>query len=149
MTQRIEPTFSTWLKEIEPFLQHSLKLNSLFEHFSKNWTFFLFRNNSKNWTHFLWLKELNPFLPLLLNELFFFFLNIVKELNFFEYDSKNWTLFFLLCDSKIFNTFFEYDSQSSFFIWFRELNMFRKCNSQNFIMFLKITKLFFENILKE
>ena len=57
MTQRIEPFFWIWLKEL-----------NLFEHDSKNWTFFTWL---KNWT-FFWTR--------------------LKELNhLFEYESKNWT----------------------------------------------------------
>ena len=110
---RIEPSFSTWLKE----------LNLLFQHDWKNWTFFLhwlkelilFKKYDlqelkllKNMTQrieplFLWLKDVNIFSVWL------------KELNFFlkkKYNSKNWT-------------FFEYDAKNSTlfsWLWRKEFN---------------------------
>ena len=79
MTHRIEPFFRLWLIE--------------FEHDSKKWTIFLLRNITQRIEPFLkiWLKELNPFYNMSI--WIGFFLNILKELNFFEYDSKIWTFF--------------------------------------------------------
>ena len=95
-----EPFFQTWLKELNPSVQHD----------SKNWILHSFQHDSKNWTLF-------PYCSMNL----IIFLNILKELNHFsskkynsknwtilQYDSKNWTLF-SICLKEL--NFFEYDSK--------------------------------------
>ena len=97
--------------------------------------------DSNNWAFFLnWLTSLNFLdtahrIELFLNTP----LRIEKNwtLFFLLYDSKNWTLFFLLYDSMNL-ILFKYDSYSSFFMWFKELNIFRKCNSKNLLNFWKL-----------
>ena len=145
MTHRIESCILfNMTHSFEPFFFNidSWKLNPLFEHVSKNWTIFLSRKishrvgpfkkyDSKNWTLF----------SKLLNEFDFFFWNILKELNnsFFSYMTQRIQhSLFSNVTQKNFNTFFEYDSQSIFFTWFKELNIFRKCNSKNLFSFWKL-----------
>ena len=104
MTHGIEPIFWIWLKELN---------HSLIEYDSKNCFVFFFlellteeqkNNSSKSWIFLIWFKELNflnlknetfqkkllelnPFSTWLKDLIFFF------QYAFFEYDSKNWTLF--------------------------------------------------------
>ena len=72
------------------------------------------------------------------------------ELLFFLYDSKNceplffltWlkelnTLFSLMWLKRIWTLFWIWFTEQ-FFIWFKELNIFRKCNSKNLISFWKL-----------
>ena len=146
-SKRIESFFpEICLKRIEPFCfeYDSRKLNlSVLNMIQENW-FFLF---------WIWFKELN-------------FLKWLKELYFFQYDSKNWkwlkglNLFcfnmtqrsvyiffnmtqriepFLENDSKN-STFFQYDSKN----WTHFLNMFQwiepfasRCDSKSWTLFLK------------
>ena len=152
MTQRIEPSFSTWLKE----------LNLLSKYDSKNWTFFStmtqkielsFRNietvswkyDSKIWTSFLiiWLKELNLlsdnmtqrielFVIISLKELNFFFLMWLEELNPFYIWLKELN-FFLNLTQRI---------EPFLWIWLKELNHFLNVT-------LRIEPLFFLIWLKE
>ena len=79
-----------------------------------------FKYDGKNWTLFSNMKERNVFFfPNMTQRIFLYeskngnFLVRVKELNFFDYDSWNWTLFFEY-DSKNW-TFFQYDSKYWFF----------------------------------
>ena len=126
---RIEPSFSTWLKE----------LNLLFQHDWKNWTFFLhwlkelilFKKYDlqelkllKNMTQrieplFLWLKDVN-ILSVWLKELNFFFSKKkiqLKELNLFWIWRKEFNPFFLTMTQRIQPSFLEYDAKNwtSFF----------------------------------
>ena len=93
--KELNPSFSTWLIEFEPFLQHWLiEIEPTFWTWLHELNHFCFKKYySKNWTHFtIWHKELNPFLHMSQMNLIFFS-KILKELNFFEYDSKIWTFF--------------------------------------------------------
>ena len=125
MIHRIEPFFSTWLKELNLFFLTCLinfffckkfkELNLLlsmtqriepFEHDSKNWTFF--EHDSQKWTLFfsitqrmehlrVWLKELDIFSFDSKNWTFCF--TWLQEQNFFY--SKNWTFFFSNLNQRI------------------------------------------------
>ena len=82
-------------------------LNPSVQHDSKNWILHSFQHDSQFWTLLFqhWLMEIEPTFWIWLEELNSFF---------FFYDSENWTLSFSNVTQKNFNTFFEYDSQSSF-----------------------------------
>ena len=126
MTQRIEPFFLTWLKDLTFFSDSQtwtffflmwleeldfffgLKVHFFFKKkkVTQRIELFFSQNVSKNWTSlsyelfFSWLKELNSF--------------------FFQYDSKNWFLFndakswtpFWICPKELNLFFFEYDSKN-------------------------------------
>ena len=91
-TQRFEPIFQTWLKELNPFLVW-LKEFCFFSKFFLTQRFFLermtqriepdfFKYDSKKWT-FLWLEEFD-----------FFYSIWIKELSLFSnLTQKNWTSF--------------------------------------------------------
>ena len=81
-----------------------------------------FTSDSKNWTFVLtWLTELN-FLLHMTQRIEPFWKYESKELNFFEYDSKNWTSF--LAYDSIFRTFFMNMTQ-------RCCSLFSKYDSKN------------------
>ena len=119
--KELNPFFLIRLWELNPFFNTTLKLtqkiwlvilffkddskNCFFEYDSTNWTFFfrmtpstqlLFskwlkklefysKKNSKNWIFFF--ERYDP------KQLNFFFQFRLKELNFFQYDTQNWTFF--------------------------------------------------------
>ena len=91
-------TFFTWLKELNPFLNMTQRIEKISWFFdSKNWTYFEY--DSKIWIFsWMWLTELNFFI-----------------------DSKKWVLFFRM--TKI---FVEYNSKNRTFVWIclQELNLF-------------------------
>ena len=140
VTQRIEPFFCIWLKELNLLLKIWLTdLNLFFLHDSKNWTLCKLRLKELN-LFWIWLKELNLtfsmtqrielFFEIWLKELNLLFQQMaqrietflwLKESNFFQkYDSKNWFFFFQHDSMILFNTtrrielflFFEYDSKN-------------------------------------
>ena len=86
---------------------------TIWKYDSKNWTTFVY--DTKNWTSSLWLKELNLFFWMWLQELHF------------ECDSKNWTLSWMWLKES--NLLFKNDSK--FWTFFqktclKELNLFLK-----------------------
>ena len=89
MTQRIEPFFLNMIPEIEPLFQY--KKNN-----SQMWTL-LFSMTQRNWNFFNWNLLFN------ITQRIELFTTCLKDLNFLQCDSKNWT-------------FFEY--------WLKELNFF-------------------------
>ena len=141
---------------------------------SKNWTFLkiwltdlnFFLLDSKNWTFFSWTQRIEHFFDLTQKiEPFLFlskynsenwicFYTTQKKLNFFQYDSLNWTFFFFENDENFFFEynqrigllFLEYDARNwtpyflnmtqrieiifewlkelNFFIWLKEWNLF-------------------------
>ena len=91
MTPRIGPFFKIWLKELNSFCWYDSKKWTLFEIWLTEWNFFLnlthriepfSKYNWKNWT---------PFSDKTRRIELFFWIRL-KELNIFEYDSKNLTL---------------------------------------------------------
>ena len=123
MSQRIEPTFPTWVKELIFFFEHdSQKLFKIItqriDFFSWNMTYKAQRIETSFHT---WLEELN-----LTQGLNFFEETWLTELNHFSCDSRSWTLlsnisqrnwtFSLNTDSKNWTFLFEY--------WRKELNLF-------------------------
>ena len=137
-TQRIEPSFHKCLEELN-FLKK--------KHDSQNWT--IFPCDSRNWTLLSNMSHRNW--------TFLFYMTQRIEPFFFEYDSKNWTLFFWILTQRI--------ELFVFRIWRKELNLFswiwRKDwsfslkfwhKSKNWTFFSKMTqriKLFLELCLKE
>ena len=116
--QRIEPLFHfnyfvTWLNELNFFLNLTRRVE-FFPIWLERVGLFFFEYDSKTWTFvWVWLKEVSLFFWTWLKEstLFLkmtqriepFFLNVSQRMEpFFKCDSKNWT---------------------SFWIWFRELNL--------------------------
>ena len=100
MTQRIEPSFSTWLKELNLLFYMTQRIEPSFLHDSKNWTFFL--HNSTTWAS-----------------------SIKYDLR--KYDSKNWHLFFFKYDSKNWTFFFTWLNELNLLFEkqrFKELNSF-------------------------
>ena len=117
MTQRIE-LFWNMTFRTEPFFQYdSWKVNPSFQHTHRNWTF-LFNMTLTN----IWLKELNLF---------------------FEYESKNWTLFMTRIE-----LFFFRLTQRFCWIELKESNFFFKKNDpkNRTFYFLKIC---YENCFSE
>ena len=154
-------------KSIGPFFWYDSKNWTSFLFDSKNWTFLNMTQRIEpfflNTTHriepffWMWLQELNPFLRMWHKELnffenatqrieiFFFFLKKKEtqriEPLFFEYDSKNWTLFLWTWRKELnpffLNTIHRIEPFVSW-IWFTELNpLFLEYDSQNWT-FLKI-----------
>ena len=155
--------FSTWLTVLNPWFSTLTHRNWMhFLNMSQRIEPFFFQEISQRIEPIEKMTQrIEPFFPNCSMNLIFF-LNILKELNpFFEYDSKNWTpfssyvtrrieplfplmwleelntLFSLMWLKRIW-TIFEYDSQSNFFIWFKELNIFRKSNSKTLFSFWKL-----------
>ena len=96
MTQRIEPSFSTWFDELNPFLTWLKDLNAFFLFdVTQRIEPFTFRCDSKNWTLFLiWLKELN-LMKMWLKELNSFFFNVAQRIElFFDNMAQRIELFF-------------------------------------------------------
>ena len=193
ITQRIEPFYDSknWTiekkrpKEIEHSLFNlTLRIEPLFNLTQKNWTLFVWFMTRKNWTFFVWFmtRRIEHFSEFdSKNRTFFFtwlkhFFKIwhriglilsiwLKELNFFQYDSKNsmfekkgWrkelNLFFLnmtqriepfLHDSKnwiFFRTFWikdlnfcQYDSKELNFDNDSKNSMCEKCDSKNWTFY--------------
>ena len=83
LTQRIEPSFSKWLKELS-LLRYNMTFKNwtLSKYDSKNWMNLYFLNLT-NWISFTWINELN----------LLFKMTQRIELSFLH-DSKNWTFFF-------------------------------------------------------
>ena len=101
MTKELDSFSWVWRKELDPFSKYD----------RKKWIFFFE----------IWLKEfccMNPRMEI--------FLVRVKELNFFEYDSWNWTLFFF---------FF-------FWTWLKERNPFFS-DWKNWILIMTLRTQFF------
>ena len=182
MTQRIEPL---------NYLNTTQRVQLFFFEYEFNLFFWIWRKelNSFSWVwrkdldpFQIWRKELDPFSNLKERNVFFFeiwlkeffcmsprmeiFFVRVKELNFFEYDSWNWTLLFeydsknwtyFQYDSKywFFQTkiltqriqpllFFEHDSKNSTFffqMWLKKLNFFFECYSKNWTLFSKTPRI--------
>ena len=118
ITQRIEPFFFSWLKE----------LNLFFECDAKNWTFFF---EETQWIeYFLWSKELYFLCWMWSKELNLFCWMWPKELNhcwitwrsdLFYKMTENWTLF---------EPFHMTRRNEHFLKWLKELNLF-ECDSKN------------------
>ena len=109
LTQRIEPLFLLWLKELNLFL-------FLGGYDSKNSTFLFYEHDSKIFSKKkMWLKELKLFFTMPL------------ELNlFFADDSKKWKLLIWIWPKK-WTFFLEYDAKKwtlFFWIWLKDLNLF-------------------------
>ena len=145
--QRIEPSFSNWVKELRPPFQYDSKNGTLkkydklsefkrielflvwlkelplfFQCDSKNWTLF-FQYDSKDWTFEVWFKELNPV-----------FFNMTQRIELLKYDSKNWT-FFLNTTHRIKDFFFSF--------WLKELNVTQSIESSFFNLTQRIEPFFF------
>ena len=133
MTQRIEPFISwLWRKELNFFLVYDAKNWTLFQIWREELDLFFSNRTQRNVFFFFkkWLKALNFFFWVL--EWNFFFTVRVKELNFFEYDSQNWTFFFFEYDSQNWTFFtmtqrielflFGYDSKIELFFWYGSKN---------------------------
>ena len=74
LTQRVEPTFVPWLKEMTLFLQNDAQNWTLILNLTERMESFFFEYDAKNWILFLWIRRKRI------------------ESFFFEYDAKNWTL---------------------------------------------------------
>ena len=129
MTHRMEPFFSIWLKELNPFRNITQRTEPFSTYDSKNWTFFsieLFQYYSKDKNFSICFEELNPFLiwP--------------KELTFWKNESNIWTLF--EHDSK--NWFFSYDSNNWALFWklAHRIEFFEVILSIEFFFFKKKTQ---------
>ena len=107
MTRRIEPFFITWLKDLVFFFTKKKT--------QRIWLLMTHRlepSFQNIFTQKKWLEELIPFFIVTL-KFFFFEIRIrLTELNFFQYDSQNWTCFFFL------NMTFFFDIEL-FFFWIR------------------------------
>ena len=94
MTHRMEPFFSIWLKELNPFRNITQRTEPFSTYDSKNWTFFsieLFQYYSKDENFSICFEELNPFLiwPKELtfgkmSQIFEPFLNMTQRIDFFH-----------------------------------------------------------------
>ena len=131
MTQRIEPSFWTFLNELNPFFlkKYDLQeLNLLFQHDSKNWTFFYI--DSKNWTFFLHNSTTSAS-------------SIKYDLR--KYDSKNWHLFLVWLKelnlrfyvTQWIEPLFSLTQRIELFfcqeIWLKELNFFHGSKNLNLL----------------
>ena len=95
MTHRMEPFFSIWLKELNPFQNITQRTEPFSTYDSKNWTFFsieLFQYDSKDLIFSICFEDLNPFL-IWPKELTFFgkmtqifepFFNMTQRIDFFH-----------------------------------------------------------------
>ena len=174
MTQRIEPVFFffffektwlieielffTWLKELNPFLKMTQRIEKFSWFFdSKNWTFFEY--DSKIWFFWMWLTDLNFFIDSKKWVLFFrmtkILLNTTQrtfvwicpiELNLFwnftqwiehfaQKDSKNWTLKDYLNNK----TFLWLGELGLFFYLTQRIELFLKNITQKLLTFFDIT----------
>ena len=138
----MEPFFSIWLKELNPF-----------QYYWKNWTLFniwledlnicsieLFQYDSKDEIFPIWFEELNPpfwwFTDLTFLVKWVKYLNPfwtwLKELNFFSSDSHSWALFFnWLTEWNFFRmVFFEITFRMVFFWKYDSKNFFLTKNSE-------------------
>ena len=94
MTHRMEPFFSIWLKELNPFRNITQRTEPFSTYDSQNWTFFsieLFEYDSNEWIFSICFEELNPFLiwPKKLtfgkmSQIFEPFLNMTQRIDFFH-----------------------------------------------------------------
>ena len=94
MTHRMEPFFSIWLKELNPFRNITQRTEPFSTYDSQNWTFFsieLFEYDSNEWFFSICFEELNPFLiwPKELtfgkmSQIFEPFLNMTQRIDFFH-----------------------------------------------------------------
>ena len=125
VTQRIE-FFSVWLKELSAFKKYySMNWIFFFQYYSKTWAFFSHNMTFKNWTFLknmtqrieLFKCDLEPRIILQFDSNNWIW---IKALNPpFQYDSKNWTLFW----TWLTETFLSYNNSKNCFV--------KKYDSQN------------------
>ena len=147
-TQRIEPSFSKWLEDLNflsemsqriktllkkwleelIFWKISIKIKKLFWWLTElNFFFKKKKHDSQNWIIFSrWLTELNPSFLTWLNDLIWTWL---KEF-FVEHDSNNWLSSFFSERLKILHT--TQRIEPFFRIWPNESNLFWKYFQKNF-----------------
>ena len=145
MTQSIEPSFSIWLKELNPFFEHDSQ--KLFWIITQRIVF------SKNMTHKT--QRIEPSFHKWLEDLTFLFQICLIEVIFFFWkkdDSKNW---FSENINQIIQTLFWWLKEMSFFFfwktWLIEIELFLH-DSKNWTLFwiwLKELKIFMIFWLKE
>ena len=162
MTQRIQ-LFLIWLKELNPFFNTTRRIEPFFlQYDAENWSF----------CSWIWRRELNllflnmtqriePFFLEYDSKSWTFFMTVsflkkkwVKELNLFQYDSKNWISYYAFFNTTHriepwfywiqhteLNLFFTW--LKLFLVWLKELNLFVEYDSKNRTFFECDSKDFF------
>ena len=146
MTHRMEPFFSIWLKELNPFQNIAQRTEPLSTYDSKNWT--LFQNithriepfstcDSKNWTFFS--KELFQYDSK--DEIFQY---VLKSWTLFCFDLKNWQ--FLEKWVKYLNPFWKWLKELNFFHMIQIIEPYfeKRLTELNFLKLLSELSFFFE-----